>query len=91
MLCKKHNLQVMGCSKRVRDDPGDICLECIEIEPSGGLNEKTPPDGQGNELPPVKHHYSAIKHRSNGVILIPTREPLPHFGEKGRRHGKGAE
>ena len=91
MLCKKHHIQVTGCSKRVGDDPREICQECTEKELSGDLNGETHPDGQGNELPPVKHRSSAIKHRSKGVILVPTKEPLAHFGERGDSHGKRAK
>ena len=88
MFCKKHEVEISGCSKWGGSDPQETCFKCIEKEPSGDSDEKTHADGQGDQLPLVKHGYSAIKHRSKGVILMSTKRFLPHLGEREGSYGK---
>lgn len=91
MYCQKDEIWVTGCSQWTGGDSKEICLKCIKKGPFGDLDEKTHAGGQANQSPPIKHGYSAIKHRSKGVILIPTKGFLPHFGERGVSGGKRAK
>jgi hypothetical protein len=86
--CKKYGIEVTGCSNWTGDDPMEICSKCGEIGSLEGSNGKTHVIGQVQQLPPIKHCYSAIKHRSKGVILISTKRVLPHLGERGGSCGE---
>lgn len=91
MFCQKDGIWVTGCSQWTGGDPQEICLKCIKKELLGDLDEKTHTEGQANQSPPIKHRYSAIKHHSKGVILMPTKGFLPYFGERGGCGGKRAK
>ena len=91
MFCKKDGIRVTGCSKWMGGDPQEICPQCVEKGSFDELDEKIHPDGQVDQLPPIKQRCSNLKHHSKGVNLVSTKVFLPHFGEKGKRRGEIAK
>jgi len=86
--CKRHGIEVTGCSNWTGDDPMEICSKCVEIGSFGVLGEKTHAGGQADKSTPIKHRYTGIKRGSKGVILMSAKRFLPYFGESGGNRGK---